>query len=244
LGSWPGSPNSLNAFQRSKKLIIVFEIPPFIIDFQKPGCLRIEGIGGLRLSDLKEALNISGLDDFHSIGFPDGREEHGLGDLLEQLEEVISHGAGILSLPLSFLKEEMKGGIHLIDQLIDSLGFELGRHPKETLPMGWEFDLSVSVKNSRMISNPVPLDQDLKMIWIGKDLTRPVGIGRRDRVAIGLKFDKPGFGDGGQDDPVGTIGDCRKGFEFFFLQGLHGVLPCSPMDSLIPLDPPEAQLPV
>jgi len=83
LGSWPGSPNSLNAFQRSEKLIIIFEISPFVVDFQEPGFLRIEGVWGLRLDDLKEALNISGLEDLHSVRFPDGREEHGFGDLFE-----------------------------------------------------------------------------------------------------------------------------------------------------------------
>ena len=79
--------------------------------------------------------------------------------------------------------------------------------------MGREFDLSVSVKDSRMIAIRFPLI----MISNGPDRPRahrPVGIGGRDGVAIGLKFDKAGLGDGGQDDPIGTIGDRRKGFSF------------------------------
>ena len=149
------------------------------------------------MDDLKEALNVSGFEDLHSVRFPDGRKEHGLGDLSEQLEEVVSHCQRILGLLLSFLEEVMEGGVHLIHQLIDSFGFELRSHQKEGLTMGREFDLSVSVKDSRMISNPVSFDHDFQMVWIGKELTRPVGIGGRNGVAIGLKFDKPGLGDGG-----------------------------------------------
>jgi len=194
----------------------------------------------LRLYDLKETLNVSGLEDLYPVRFPDGRKEHGLGDLPEQLEEVVSHGQGILGLLLSFLEEVMEGRIHLIDQFIDSFGFELGRHQKEGFTMSREFDFSVSVKDSRMISNPVSFDHDFQMVRIGKEFTRPVGIGGRDGVAIGLKFDKPGLGDGGQNDPIGAIGDRRKGFELFFFQGVHRRFLRGSMDFLIPLDPPEA----
>ncbi len=178
----------------------------------------------MRLDDLKEALNISGLEDFHSVRFPDGRREHGLGDLFEQLEEVVSHGHRILSLLLCFLEEVMQGGIHLIHQFIDSLGFKLGCHEKERFTMGGEFHLAFSVKDSRMISDPVPLDHDFEMVRIGQDLAGPVGIRGGNGVTIGLKLDKTGFADGGQDDPIGTVGDSRKGFERFFLQGHPPVL--------------------
>jgi len=104
---------------------------------------------------LKEALNISSLEDFHSVGFPDGRKKHGLGDLFKQLEEVISHAYWILSLLLRFLEELMQSGIHLIHQLIDPLVFELGCDEKERFTMSREFRLPFSVKDSRMISDPV-----------------------------------------------------------------------------------------
>src|SRR5512135_1040201 len=110
--------------------------------------------------------------------------------------------------------------------------------------MGGEFDLSFSVKDSRMISNPVSLDHDFEMVGIGQDLAGSVGIRGGDGVAIGLKLDKTGLADGGQNDPIGVIGDSRKGFKLFFLEGLHGCLLRGPMDSLIPLDPPETQLSV
>ena len=198
----------------------------------------------MRLDDLKEALNISGLEDFHSVRFPDGRKKHGLGDLFKQLEEVVSHGHGILSLLLRFLEEVMQGGVHLIHQFIDSLCFELGCHEKECFTMAREFHLAFSVKDSRMISDPVSLDHDFEMVGIGQDLAGPVGIRGGDGVAIGLKLDKTGLADGGQDDPIRAIGDSRKGFELFFLQGLHGCFLRGPMDSLIPLGPPETQFSV
>ena len=196
------------------------------------------------MDDLKEALNISGFEDLHSIRFPDGREEHGSGDLFEQLEKVISHDPGILGLLLSFLEEQMEGRIHLIDQFIDPLSFELGGDPKEGFAMGWEFDLSVSVKDSRMISNAVSLDHDFQMVGIGEELTRQVDVRGGDGVAVGLELDKPGLGDGGQDDSIGTIRDRRKGFELFFLQGFYRRLLRDAMDPLIPLDPPETELSV
>ncbi len=198
----------------------------------------------MRLDDVKEALNISGLEDLHSVRFADGREEHGFGDLSEPREQLVSHGHRILPFLVSFLKELMEGGVHLVNQFIDSLGFKLGGHPKECFTMGREFDLSFSIKDSRMISNPVSLDHDFEMVGIGQDLARSIGIRGGDRVAIGLKLDKPGLADGGQDDPIGAIRDRWKGFELFFLQGLPGCFLGSSMDSLIPLDPPETQFSV
>jgi hypothetical protein len=105
-----------------------------------------------------------------------------------------------------------------------------------------EFDLPFSFKDSRMISNPILLDHDLEMVGIGEDLAGSVGIRRGDGVAIGFKLDKTGLADGGGDDPIGAIGDSRKGFELFFLQGLRGCFLRSSMESLVPLHPPEAQL--
>jgi hypothetical protein len=90
-----------------------------------------------------------------------------------------------------------------------------------------------------MISNPVSLDHDFEMVGIGQDLAGPVGIRGGDGVAIGLKLDKTGLADGGQDDPIGAIRDSRKRFELFFFQSLHGCFLRGPMDSLIPLDSPE-----
>ena len=110
--------------------------------------------------------------------------------------------------------------------------------------MGREFDLPFSVKDSWVISNPVSLDHDFEMVGIGQDLAGSIGIRGGNRVAIGLKLDKPGLADRGQNDPIGTIRDRRKGFKLFFLQGLYRCFLGTPMDSLIPLDPPEAELSV
>ena len=83
--------------------------------------------------------------------------------------------------------------------------------------MGGVFDLFFSVETSSMKSDPIPFDHHFEMVWIGEDFTGALGIGGGDRVAVGLKLDKAGFADGGQDNPIGAIGNGWKGLEFFFL---------------------------
>ena len=56
--------------------------------------------------------------------------------------------------------------------------------------------------------DPVPQLMDLHLFS-----DEPFG----DGIAIGLKLDKTGFADGGQDDPIGTVGNRWKGLELFFL---------------------------
>jgi hypothetical protein len=41
------------------------------------------------LGHLKETLNISDFEGTDPVGFPDGRKEHGFGDVFEELEERI-----------------------------------------------------------------------------------------------------------------------------------------------------------
>jgi hypothetical protein len=50
----------------------------------------------LRLRHLKEALNISDFKSSDPIGFPDSAQEHGFGDVLEQLEELIGDVQGVM----------------------------------------------------------------------------------------------------------------------------------------------------
>ena len=83
----------------------------------------------MRLGNLKEALNISGLEDLHSVCFPDGRKKHGFGDVLKELEEFIGHTQGVLTFLPCLLQEVMQSGVHLIHQLIDPLRFKLRSHP-------------------------------------------------------------------------------------------------------------------
>ena len=83
--------------------------------------------------------------------------------------------------------------------------------------MGGIFDLFLSTETSSMQSDPIPFDHHFEMVRIGEDLTSPLGIGGRDGIAIGLKLDKTGFADGGQDDPIRAVGDRWKGLERFFL---------------------------
>ena len=40
-------------------------------------------VWGLRLGDLKEALNISDFEYSDPVGLPDGAQEHGFGDVLK-----------------------------------------------------------------------------------------------------------------------------------------------------------------
>jgi hypothetical protein len=83
--------------------------------------------------------------------------------------------------------------------------------------MGRVFDLLISTETPSMESNPIPFEHHFEMVRIGKDLTGALRIGGRDGIAIGLKLDKAGFADGGQDDPVRAVRDGRKGFKLFFL---------------------------
>jgi hypothetical protein len=83
--------------------------------------------------------------------------------------------------------------------------------------MGGIFDLFFSIETSSMESDPISFDHHFEMVRIGEDLTRALGTGGGDGIAIGLKLDKTGFADGGQDDPIGAIGNRWKGLEFFLL---------------------------
>ena len=83
--------------------------------------------------------------------------------------------------------------------------------------MGGIFDLFLSTETSSMQGDPIPFDHHFEMVRIGEDLTGSLGIGGRDGIAIGLKLDKTGFADRGQDDPIRAIGNGWKGFELFFL---------------------------
>ena len=198
----------------------------------------------LRLWHLKEALNISDVEGSDPVGLPDGRKEHGFGDVLEELEELIGNLQRVLAFLCRLLEEMMESGVHLVDQLVDPLRFKLGGHPQKHLPMGRIFDLLFSTKTSPMESDQIALDHHLEMVWIGEDLTRALGIGGRDGVTIGLKLDKTGFADGDQDDPVRAIRNGWEGFELFFLQRFDRGLLGGAMDSLIPFGPPEADFAV
>jgi hypothetical protein len=83
--------------------------------------------------------------------------------------------------------------------------------------MGGIFDLFFPTKTSSMQSDPIPFDYHFEMVWVGEDLTRALNIGGRDGVAIGFKLDKTGFADGGQDHPIGAVGNGWKGLKLFFL---------------------------
>ena len=88
--------------------------------------LGIDGALGSMFGDLKETLNVSDFKDSYPVGFPNGAKEHGLGDLLEQLEEVVSDSHRVLALLLHLVEELMKTRFHLIHQLVNSLCLELG----------------------------------------------------------------------------------------------------------------------
>jgi hypothetical protein len=166
---------------------------------------------------LKETLNISDFESPDPVGLPDGRKKRGFGDVLEELEELIGNLQRLLPFLPRLLEEVMQSRVHLIHQLVDSLRFKLRGHPQKHLPMGRIFDLFLSTKTSPMESDSIPFNHHFEMVRIGKDLTGPLGIGGRNGITIGLKLDKTGFADRGQNNPIRAIGDRRKGFELFFL---------------------------
>ena len=59
---------------------------------------------------LKQTLNVSDFEGFDPVRFPDGREEHGLGDVLEELEELIGNLQRLLT-PASCKKWWRAGSI-------------------------------------------------------------------------------------------------------------------------------------
>jgi hypothetical protein len=83
----------------------------------------------LRVRCLKETLNIADFEASDAVGFPDSREEHGLGDVFEELEEGIGDVGGILAFLSRFLEELMESRVHPVHELIDSLGFKRGSYP-------------------------------------------------------------------------------------------------------------------
>jgi hypothetical protein len=191
--------------------------------------------------DLKETLNVSDFKDSYPVGFPNGAKEHGLGDLLEQLEEVVGDGHRVLAFLMYLLEEMVESGVHLIHQLVDPLRFKIRCHHEEPFAMGGMFDLLFSIKASGMKSNPIPFGHHFEMVWIGKDLTGDLGIGRGNRVTICFKLDKTRLTDGSHNDPIRTVGNRWKGFELLFFQRLGGSLLRRSMDSFISLDPPETE---
>jgi hypothetical protein len=137
--------------------------------------------------------------------------------MLEELEELMGDIQGVLAF-LPCLQEEMvQCRIHLVHQLVDPLGFKLRGHSEEHLPMGGILDLFLSTETSSMKSDPISFGPHVEMVRIGEDLARPFGIRGWDGIAIGLELDKTGLADGGQDDPIGAVGNGWKGLKFFLL---------------------------
>jgi hypothetical protein len=169
------------------------------------------------LGRLKKTLNIPDFEGSEAMGFPDGREEHGLGDVFEELEEGIGDVEKVLVFLSCFLEEVMESRIHPVHELIDSLGFKLGSHPQQRFPVGGIFDRFLSSKSSLMPSDSISFDPHFEMVRIGEDLTGPLGIRGRDGIAIGFKLDQTGFADRGQDDPIGAIGNRGKRVKLLFL---------------------------
>jgi hypothetical protein len=178
--------------------------------------LRKDRVWGLKLRYLKKTLDISDFKGPDPVSFPDGRKKHGFGGVLEQFEEFIGDLQGVVAFLFCLVQEPMKSGVHLVHQLEDPLRFKLRSHPQKHFPMGRVFDLFLSIETPSMESDTIPFEHHFEMVRIGEDLTRPFGIGRRDGITIGLKLDKAGFADGGQDDPIRAIGNGWKGHELLF----------------------------
>ncbi len=83
--------------------------------------------------------------------------------------------------------------------------------------MGGILDRFLSAKSSPVPSDLIPFHPYFEMVWIGEDLTSPLRVGGRDGIAIGLKLDETGFADGGQEDPIGAVGNGWEGLELLFL---------------------------
>jgi hypothetical protein len=193
---------------------------------------------------LKETLEVFDLVELQSVCLPDGGEKDCLRGLGEEFEQFMSYFHRVLTFRLCLIKEAGGTFIHSVDQLINSLGFEVGGDLKQSLPMGGMFDLLFSVKRSWVGSDAFALHPDLQMFWIDEQFTRSFGEGRGNRVTIRIKLDKAGFTDLCENQMVGRIRDLRKGYQFLFLEQIDRPFLCGPMNPLVSLQTPRRDLEV
>ena len=73
----------------------------------------MHGMSLTRSRRFEEALKVADLADLQTIGLPNGREEHGLGALGQELEEVIGDLHRILPIGFRFLEKEGELGVNL-----------------------------------------------------------------------------------------------------------------------------------
>src|SRR5512143_808820 len=141
---------------------------------------RAGGIG------TEEALDVAGLIDLHLGGLPYRREEGSFGGGQEDFKQFMGGWVGGLALPFGLFQEVGHTGIHSVQELVNSLHFELGSAVEERWTVLGVFDLLFAVKRAGVVGDMFPSDYDFQVVCIGQDLCGGGGIGGRDRVAVGV----------------------------------------------------------
>jgi hypothetical protein len=86
----------------------------------------VDGNWEVRRRRVQKILEIAGFVDLQPVGFPDGGEENGFGVSPKDLKEFIGGLIGVLSLLFGPLQKIGDGLIHVGQELIDALAFEVG----------------------------------------------------------------------------------------------------------------------
>src|SRR5512139_2986199 len=93
-----------------------------------------------------------------------------------------------------------------------------------------------------MSGNDLLFDKNLQVIGKGPNQAGAAAARGRDRVAVLIEGDKTRFADRGRDLTIRRVRDPREALELLLFQGLGGRLAGTPMETVVSLLPPEAQL--
>ena len=132
--------------------------------------------------------------DLEGVGLADSRKEGFFGDPSKQPEQDIGGLDRVFALGLGVLQKELNLRAQSGHQLKDALQLGAGRAQKEAFPMAGELRLVVFFKDLGVTGHAFTLDEDLAV--------QP-GVGRRDRVAVGVELREGGLTDGACETPIG-----------------------------------------
>ena len=167
-------------------------------------------------------MDVLDLVDLERVGLADGREESLFGDAPKKAEHYVGGLDWIFTLGLGVLEEDLDLRAQSGHQLVDPLELRSGRAQEKPFPMGGEFRLLVFFEQPRVDGDAAAPDEDLDRVRQGQDLRERPGIGRRHRVAVGLKLHEGGLRSGGRDAAIRPGVDLGKRPQLLFVEHFGG----------------------